>query len=166
MKSLYTILILVGLLFVSNTTGQPLQKISRAGNQNTFTRIDEPLVYQYRNQLGKIATAEFDVDYDANVPPEAIIAFEKAIDIWKYLIVVSKPVKIKVSFVNEPGSGMLGGTGIPAWRNNYSNFQYNDTQYPISLAKHLDHSIVYTDYDIEMEFNGAQNFNSVHSNIS
>lgn len=159
MKAPNLVLLMLLLLIANNTTAQSVQSVSMAGNQNTFTCVEPPQIYLYRNQLGKIATADFQVDYDINVPTAARTAFDKAIDIWKYLIVLSKTVKIKVTFVNEPNSGMLGSTGVETWRNNYNDFPFDDIQYPISLAKHLDHSISYNDYDIDMVFNSAQNFN-------
>ena len=50
-------------------------------------------------------------------------------------------------------------TDVPQFRNNYSNLPINNSQYPMSLAKSLDNSIIYNDYDIIMEFNGSKPFN-------
>ncbi|HRP37134.1 MAG TPA: chitobiase/beta-hexosaminidase C-terminal domain-containing protein, partial [Candidatus Dojkabacteria bacterium] len=111
-----------------------------------------------RNQLGKIAISNFIVDYDVSVPQAAETAFDYAVEIWSHLIALSKPVKIKVSYIYEPG-GILGQTSVNQFRNNYSGLPKTDRQYPISLAKNLDNNINFNDYDITMVFNGNQPFN-------
>lgn len=137
---------------------QQTTRILKGKNENAFTRIGPSEVFNYRYQLGKIATSNFIVDYDLNVPLDAETAFNYAIELWSYEIVLTKPLKIKVSFVFESGE-TLGRTTVPQYRNNYSGLTLTDRQYPISLAKNLDNTIIFDDYDIIIQFNGYQPFN-------
>lgn len=158
MKKFIFFLIITLLYFNNTLNAQPTTKILKAKYHNAFTKIGPPEIFTYRDLLGKIATSSFDVDYDLTVPSEAETAFNYAVEIWSHLIVLSKPIKIKVSFVYESG-GMLGETSVNQFRNNYSGLPLANRQYPISLAKNLDNTIIFSDYDIIMKFNGNLPFN-------
>lgn len=119
MKKFIFLIIIALLYFNCELNSQPITKVLKAKYRNAFTRIGPPEIFTYRNQLGKIATSSFNVDYDVTVPQEAETAFNYAVEIWSHLIGLSKPIKIKVSFVYESG-GMLGETSVNQFRNNYS----------------------------------------------
>lgn len=157
MKNLVTLAFIV-IIYVYSAMGQQIKIITIAEEQNSYTKIDPPAQYLNRGILAKQATAVFNVDYDISVPLNAIPAFEKAIDIWSHLLISSKPIKVRVSTVNQLSTDMLGETVINSWRNNYTNFVVN-TQYPMALAKQIDNSINSTEYDFEVSFNLAKDFN-------
>ena len=98
MKKFIFLMIITLLYFNNALNAQPITKILRGKNHNAFTSIGPPEVFTYRNQLGKIATSNFIVDYDVTVPQEAETAFNYAVEIWSYLVGLSKQVKIKVSY--------------------------------------------------------------------
>lgn len=154
MKKQTVFFVIFLIFFIGNSFPQNNVCVLKGSHNNAFTKVKAPSIYLDRNSLGKVATSSFVVDYIYPQPPaSAQLAINYAVDIWSYLIALSKPVKIKVSYIYEAG-GVLGQTSVNQFRNNYSGLPMADRQYPISLAKNLDNNITFTDYDIIMEFNG------------
>lgn len=159
-------LVLTLLFFSQSIISQTIDKItvvSEGSNQNAFTRVKAPKIFTDRVALNKVATTTITVDYDGSTPSEAETAFNYAKEIWSHLITASN-IKIKVQFAPYLYNTTLGETEIVTYRN-FQNAPNNGFQYPIALAKQLDPSISYTDYDMVITFNTITPWNFIINGI-
>lgn len=91
-------------------------------------------------------------------PPEAMSAFEYAVDIWETLITSSVPIEIAACWTDSLPTGVLGQSGTD---NNYRNFDgapQLDTWYPTALANAL-HGSRMSGSTVDMHISYASTFN-------
>ncbi len=150
------------LIFTTISYSQNQIIYSEGTNKNAFTKVEAPSIFRDRLSLAKISTSNFITDYDdgANyVPVDARTAFDKAVEIWSYLISASKPIKIKVEFTPDLSGTALASASIITYRNNIANALFSNMQYPMALAKQIDPSINYTGYDMIIKFKSTASWN-------
>ncbi|WP_375579441.1 choice-of-anchor D domain-containing protein [Marivirga tractuosa] len=130
--------------------------ICPAKDQDMFTRINIPEVSSgdYQRTAQNAATAEFEITFGpgAQANPEAMAAFEYALDIWATQIVSPVPIKIYAEFANL-GAGVLASAG-PAYNVlNFPGAPEENTLYPAALANALAGEALFPDEDFDLIVN-------------
>lgn len=129
------------------STSTPLKILSRYFNPNPFLR----------NNLDCSISADIQVTYQS-FPPEAIAAFEYAVDIWRRCIVADIPIRIEAEFTFIP-FGALGYTSIIIFNHSFPNAPQNNVWYPVALANQLAGSNLEPNYaDIHVRLNPNVNW--------
>lgn len=81
-------------------------------------------------------SAIFVVEYDNEVPDEAIPAIDRAVDIWASALESVVPIRIEVEWDSLPPN-ILAQASPYEVKSNFSGALVEDTQYPIALANQL-----------------------------
>ncbi len=103
---------------------------------NAFTSIGPPAGFNDK-RARRAATSQIEVDY-VGYPPEARAAFQRAVDIWKTIIVSPVPIRIKAFWQplrTDENSIVLGSAGPTDLIFTPDGTQKADTYYPIALAE-------------------------------
>jgi hypothetical protein len=91
---------------------------SKGGQRNTFTKVEPPSIFLYRQTLGKTATSTITVSYDDNFPTGDIrTAFEYATSIWSYLLTSQQAIKIQAKWESLSGNALAETKPLSAFRN-------------------------------------------------
>ncbi|WP_340153657.1 choice-of-anchor D domain-containing protein [uncultured Marivirga sp.] len=129
--------------------------ICPAKDQDMFTRINIPESSgEFQRIAQNNATAEFEITFGpgAQANPDAMAAFEYALDIWATQIVSSVPIKIYAEFANL-GTGVLASAG-PAYNVlNFPGAPEQNTLYPAALANALAGEVLFPDEDFDLIVN-------------
>jgi len=130
--------------------------ICPAKDQDMFTRINIPETTsgEYQRMVQNNATAEFEITFGpgAQDNPEAMAAFEYALDIWATQIVSPVPIKIYAEFA-DLGAGVLASAG-PAYNViNFSGAPEENTLYPAALANALAGEVLFPEEDFDLIVN-------------
>ncbi len=106
-----------------------------------------------RTQVGK--KSEFIVTYNG-FPEEAKAAFERAVEIWEYLIYSRVPIRVYAEWQNL-GSSVLGSANTSQFMMNFEGARFAQTYYPMALAEKLAGKPLNSDAeeDIYCRFNSA-----------
>lgn len=99
--------------------------------------------------------SEFIVTYNG-FPEEAKAAFERAVEIWEYLVYSEVPVRVYAEWQNL-GSSILGSANTSEFLMNFEGARYAQTYYPMALAEKLAGKPLNSDAeeDIYCRFNSA-----------
>lgn len=100
-------------------------------------------------------TATFIVEY-VNFPENAKAAFQRAVDIWEYLIHSDVPIRVS-AYWEQLGTNVLGAANTTDFKINFPGAKKANTYYPIALAEKLAGKPLNSDYeaDIYCRFNSA-----------
>lgn len=123
-------------------------------DMNTRRGIPEVSPKEFQSTLKVAATAEFIVTFGpgAQANPEAMAAFQFALDIWSNLIVSAVPIKVFADFANL-GTGVLA-SARPAYNViNFPNAPEPDVLYPAALANALSGQVLFPDEDFDLLIN-------------
>lgn len=88
-----------------------------------------------RLQSPATKTSEFEVEY-IGFPEDAKVAFERAVDIWEYLIQSDVPIRV-IAYWEALGSNILGSANTTDFLINFEGAPKVNTYYPIALAEKL-----------------------------
>ena len=103
-------------------------------------------------------TAEFIVNYPADIDIDAQNAFAYAIEIWSYQIATDVPIVIDFSF-SDLGPTTLGSAGPNNFFRNFSGATKSNTWYPVALANKLaGFDLDEGNADINISFNSEFNW--------
>ncbi len=115
----------------------------------------------FEDILNRNPTAEFNVTLgqDLQQQPDAIAAFQFAIDIWSREIVSSVPINIFVDF-RALGSDVLAQAGPAYFVSNFPNAPLNSISYPAALANALAGEVLLPNQpsDLNVSLNSSVNF--------
>ena len=100
--------------------------------------------------------ASFLVDY-TNFPPEAVIAFDAAVDIWTAFLTSEIPIKIDATW-ESMASGTLAQAGPNNLHENFQGADFSDTYYAEALANSLHGSDLSIQSDLTCSFNSSANW--------
>ncbi len=84
-KMLLILLTLLFTVYIDYESIAQTPQVLKGLNYNAFTYVPPPGNYTHRDILGKIQTSNFEIEYE-NVPQNARVQIEKALDIWGHLI--------------------------------------------------------------------------------
>ena len=90
---------------------------------------------QELKKAGAQPTSTFEVTYNG-FTPDAKAAFEKAVELWSYLIYSNVPIKITASW-EVLGTGILGSCGPETFYRDFKNAPVPNTWYPVALANKI-----------------------------
>jgi len=79
--------------------------------------------------------SQFIVTY-SGFPEEAKAAFQRAVDIWEYLVYSDVPIRVYAEWQNL-GSNILGSANTSNFLMNFDGARYVETYYPVALAEKL-----------------------------
>ena len=99
--------------------------------------------------------SEFIVTYNG-FPEEAKAAFERAVEIWEYLVYSDVPIRVFAEWQNL-GASVLGSANTSQFLMNFEGARYAQTYYPMALAEKLAGKPLNSDEeeDIYCRFNSA-----------
>lgn len=112
-----------------------------------------------RGIVSENATAEFQVTFGpgALASPEAMNAFQFALDIWANEIVSSVPIRVSADFANL-GVGVLASAGPLYIASDFPNAPEPGLIYPAALANSIAGEILSPDFDFELIVNLGNGF--------
>ena len=102
-----------------------------------------------------VKKSQFIVTYDG-FSDEAKTAFQRAVDIWEYLVYSEVPIRVYARW-QSLGSNILGAANTSNFLMNFGGARYTDTYYPMALAEKLAGKPLNSDTeeDITCRFNSA-----------
>ena len=98
---------------------------------DSFTYVPPPADFRERGPHD----ATINVTYDG-FTPQAQVAFQFAVDIWKSQITSAVPIEVQASFEALP-TGVLGSAGAAGLIRNWDTAPLRDTWYPYPLANKI-----------------------------
>ncbi len=130
--------------------------ICPALEKDMFTKVNIPEVVSgdHQRMLQEVATAEFEVTFGpgAQANPEAMAAFEYALDIWATQIVSSVPIKVSAEFANL-GPGVLASAGPSYNVRDFPGAPEPGTLYPAALANAIAGEALFPDEEFDLVVN-------------
>lgn len=123
-------------------------------DMHTRVNIPESKSKDFQLKMREAATAELLVTYGpgAQANPEAMTAFEFALDIWSNQIVSPVPIKIYADFANL-GSGVLASAGPSYFVSEVPNAPDPDVLYPAALANAIAGEVLFPDEEYDLIVN-------------
>lgn len=113
-----------------------------------FSIVRAPDILRKASSLRSQATpknSQFIVNY-VGFPEEAKAAFQRAVDIWEYLIYSDVPIRVSAHW-EALGSGILGSANSSELIMNFEGAKYSYTYYPVALAEKLSGKPLNSDLD-------------------
>lgn len=131
---------------------KPEVKIYKSGRVENY-RIKA----QRRKKNGGQPTATFEVTY-SGFSDEAKNAFQRAVELWSYLISSSVPIKIDATW-EALEDGVLGSASANSYRMGFKNAPIDTAYYPIAIANKLAGFDLEPGYaDIRARFTNLENW--------
>src|SRR5690606_23937181 len=123
-------------------------------DMHTRVNIPESKSKDFQLKMREAATAELLVTYGpgAQANPEAMTAFQFALDIWSNQIVSPVPIKIYADFANL-GSGVLASAGPAYMVSDIPNAPDPDVLYPAALANAIAGEVLFPDEEFDLIVN-------------
>ncbi|WKZ69160.1 MAG: T9SS type A sorting domain-containing protein [Melioribacteraceae bacterium] len=156
-------LLLLPLVLICSTmfSQESITSVCKVKPGNAFTSVEAPSVYLSRNILAKSPSSNFDITFEGSWSLEQQEAFQKAIDIWSYLIVAANDIKVKVEW--DVLDATINAQAETFYYNNFPDAPSNNYQYPTALAKQKGVLTNPPEFDFILTFNASQDWSfSVH----
>ncbi len=124
-----------------------------ASGKVEISRIPPPEAYLRQLKSAQEKTSNIIVDY-INFPDSVIPAFEKAVEIWEYLLDSPVPIHMRASFAKLKNN-VLGSCGPWSYYKDFDGAPSANTFYPVAIVeKILEREITgSSDPDFEAQFN-------------
>lgn len=124
-----------------------------ASNESHVSYVGPPDEYYLRLKSASTQRATIEVTY-VNFSPQAQLAFQYAVDIWKNMIYSPVPIRIKANW-KSLGKDILGSCGPSAYYKNFNSTQKWDCYYPVAIVEKMLGEEVNTpqEYELVADFN-------------
>jgi len=117
-------------------------------NESHPSFVGPPKEYYDHLKSGSIQIADIQVTY-IGFSPEAQLAFQYAVDIWKNMIYSPLPIRLKATW-KSLDKGILGSCGPTSYYKNFNSTQKWNCYYPVAIVEKMLGEEVNTPEEFEM----------------
>lgn len=132
--------------------GVQCQKAIIASPESNFTFVPPPAGFEQGGERDVVISVTYN-----GFTPEALNAFQYAVDIWASVLTSTVPIEIDAYWEDIPGS-VLGYAGASTYYSSLGGGPDADAYYPVALANKIVGFDLYTGPDVDAHFDSSTNW--------